>query len=82
MGSEMCIRDRRDKVGGLARTEQYHGFSFDMGGHRFFSKSSVVNACLLYTSDAADDLLRVDLGGRRTIKNKKPLTDDQPEQKS
>src|SRR5665811_777150 len=24
--------------------------------------------CLLYTSDAADDLTRVDLGGRRTIK--------------
>ena len=32
--------------------------------------------CLLYTSDAADDLPRVDLGGRRVIKNKKPLTDD------
>ena len=28
-------------------------------------------ACLLYTSDAADDLLCVDLGGRRIIKNKK-----------
>src|SRR5665254_5721 len=27
-----------------------------------------VNACLLYTSDAADDLTRVDLGGRRIIK--------------
>src|SRR5450756_1826719 len=27
-------------------------------------------ACLLYTSDAADDLLCVDLGGRRIIKKK------------
>ena len=27
--------------------------------------------CLLYTSDAADDLLCVDLGGRRTLKKKK-----------
>ena len=27
--------------------------------------------CLLYTSDAADDSLRVDLGGRRIIKKKK-----------
>ena len=26
--------------------------------------------CLLYTSDAADDLLCVDLGGRRIIKKK------------
>ena len=28
------------------------------------------NVCLLYTSDAADDSLRVDLGGRRIIKKK------------
>ena len=28
-------------------------------------------ACLLYTSDAADDLLCVDLGGSRIIKKKK-----------
>ena len=27
--------------------------------------------CLLYTSDAADDLLCVDLGGRRIIKKKR-----------
>src|SRR5665811_265667 len=30
--------------------------------------------CLLYTSDAADDLTRVDLGGRRIIKKKKKKT--------
>src|SRR5665811_1079683 len=30
-----------------------------------------VHTCLLYTSDAADDLTRVDLGGRRIIKEKK-----------
>src|SRR5665811_2346195 len=30
-----------------------------------------VPVCLLYTSDAADDLTRVDLGGRRIIKKKK-----------
>src|SRR5665811_284224 len=29
-----------------------------------------LKACLLYTSDAADDLTRVDLGGRRIIKKK------------
>ena len=27
-----------------------------------------LHSCLLYTSDAADDSLRVDLGGRRIIK--------------
>ena len=29
------------------------------------------STCLLYTSDAADDLLCVDLGGRRIITKKK-----------
>src|SRR5680860_1753016 len=31
----------------------------------------IYSLCLLYTSDAADDLLCVDLGGRRIIKKKK-----------
>ena len=31
-------------------------------------------SCLLYTSDAADDLLCVDLGGRRIIKKKIEIT--------
>ena len=34
--------------------------------------SADCTACLLYTSDAADDLLRVDLGGPRLIKKKTP----------
>ena len=33
--------------------------------------------CLLYTSDAADDPLCVDLGGRRIIKKKKQNTHEQ-----
>ena len=32
------------------------------------SRSGITMTCLLYTSDAADDSLRVDLGGRRIIK--------------
>src|SRR5680860_1853024 len=35
------------------------------------AKRYMVYTCLLYTSDAADDLLCVDLGGRRIIKKKK-----------
>ncbi len=31
------------------------------------------NNCLLYTSDAADDLIGVDLGGRRIIKKKRVI---------
>src|SRR5665213_4278491 len=40
---------------------------FQMHGH-FHSPYEGANSCLLYTSDAADDLLCVDLGGRRIIK--------------
>lgn len=29
-------------VGGLARTEEYGGFRFDIGGHRFFTKSDEI----------------------------------------
>ena len=29
-------------VGGLARTEQYKGYGFDIGGHRFFTKVSLI----------------------------------------
>ena len=36
-----------------------------------FPAIGVCDGCLLYTSDAADDLLCVDLGGRRHIKKKK-----------
>ena len=34
---------------------------------------ALANACLLYTSDAADERSSVDLGGRRIIKKKNPL---------
>ena len=40
-------------------------------GARLVIVISQNNCCLLYTSDAADDLLCVDLGGRRIIKKKK-----------
>ena len=37
------VIEKADKVGGLARTEDYKGFYFDMGGHRFFTKVDAVN---------------------------------------
>src|SRR5271166_5961686 len=30
-------------VGGISRTDSYKGYRFDIGGHRFFSKSDEVN---------------------------------------
>ena len=37
------VLEQRDKVGGLARTETYKGNYFDMGGHRFYTKSRAVS---------------------------------------
>ena len=42
-------------VGGLSRTVTYKGFGFDIGGHRFFSKSDEVEK--LWTEILPDDLL-------------------------
>jgi protoporphyrinogen oxidase len=42
-------------VGGISRTAQYKGFLFDIGGHRFFSKSKQVED--LWTEILPDDLL-------------------------
>src|SRR5205809_6727660 len=42
-------------VGGIARTAQYKGFRFDIGGHRFFSKSKEVED--FWTEILPDDML-------------------------
>ena len=47
----------------------------DRVGGNVTTKLATVVACLLYTSDAADERSSVDLGGRRIIK-KKTNTDD------
>ena len=41
------------------------------GAFELVKPDQVAWPCLLYTSDAADDLLCVDLGGRRILKKKK-----------
>jgi protoporphyrinogen oxidase len=42
-------------VGGISRTENYKGFHFDIGGHRFFSKSNDVED--FWTEILGDELL-------------------------
>jgi protoporphyrinogen oxidase len=37
-GVRPLVLEKSDKVGGIARTELYHGYRFDIGGHRFFTK--------------------------------------------
>ncbi len=42
-------------VGGISKTVQYKGFHFDIGGHRFFSKSNVIEN--LWTELLPNDML-------------------------
>lgn len=38
------VLEKSDMVGGIARTASYKGYRFDIGGHRFFTKVSAVEA--------------------------------------
>jgi protoporphyrinogen oxidase len=39
----VIVFESTDQVGGIAKTEVRDGFRFDLGGHRFFTKSKEVN---------------------------------------
>ena len=69
VGSEMCIRDSSDD---RAAGRRVHGTELHVDRKLVpvGMKAAQVQPCLLYTSDAADDLLCVDPGGRRIIKQK------------
>ncbi|MGE0408983.1 MAG: NAD(P)/FAD-dependent oxidoreductase [Amphiplicatus sp.] len=54
-GRRPIVFEASDKVGGIARTEIYKGFRFDIGGHRFFTKVPEVEA--LWREICGDDLL-------------------------
>lgn len=41
-GMRPIVVEKQDHVGGLARTANYKGYHFDMGGHRFFTKAREV----------------------------------------
>jgi protoporphyrinogen oxidase len=43
LGLKASLLEAAAQVGGLSRTENYRGFRFDIGGHRFFSKVPLIN---------------------------------------
>jgi protoporphyrinogen oxidase len=43
-GASVCVVEADSQVGGLARTCRYKEYSFDIGGHRFFTKFQPVQA--------------------------------------
>ncbi|MEE9384311.1 MAG: NAD(P)/FAD-dependent oxidoreductase [Nannocystaceae bacterium] len=54
-GQRPLVIEKLAIVGGIARTESYRGFCFDMGGHRFFTKSEEVKQ--IWQEILADDFL-------------------------
>mgnify|MGYP003381673998 CR=1 FL=1 len=76
----MCIRDRHHADQGTPATTRTSGPFRCPDPVAQPHAARRPHACLLYTSDAADERSSVDLGGRRIIKKKKPVekakTDD------
>jgi protoporphyrinogen oxidase len=62
------VLEKLDKVGGIARTENYKGYHFDMGGHRFFTKSAEVER--FWHEMLGDDFLHRPRLSRIYYKNK------------
>jgi protoporphyrinogen oxidase len=55
-GHPVIVLESTDQVGGIARTEVREGYRFDLGGHRFFTKSREVDA--LWHEVLGDEFLR------------------------
>ena len=56
LGRSVVVLEKLPIVGGLARTEDYKGFCFDIGGHRFFTKVEEVDR--LWHEVLGEDFLR------------------------
>jgi protoporphyrinogen oxidase len=55
-GREVAVIEQdQEYVGGISRTVRYKGYLFDIGGHRFFSKSAEIVA--LWNEILPDDFL-------------------------
>ena len=54
-GTPCVVLEQDTVVGGLARTVEYKGFRFDIGGHRFYTKVSLVQQ--IWRDVLGDDLL-------------------------
>src|SRR5688500_7126444 len=56
-GVRVTVLEADDVVGGIARTVEYRGYRFDIGGHRFFTKIAPVEA--LWRELLADELIKL-----------------------
>ncbi len=56
-GIQPLVLEKSNWVGGIARTEIYKGYRFDIGGHRFYTKVEEVQQ--LWQEVLADEFIRV-----------------------
>lgn len=56
-GVRPIVLEADNKVGGIARTEVYKGYRFDIGGHRFFTKVGEVDR--LWQEILGDEFIKV-----------------------
>jgi len=58
VGCTPLVFEQGHIVGGIARTHEHNGYRFDLGGHRFFTRSHDIDR--LWQQMLGDDLLTVD----------------------
>ena len=56
-GIRPIVLEKADMVGGIARTETFKGYLFDIGGHRFFTKNQKINR--LWAEILGQDFVKV-----------------------
>jgi len=56
-GIAVTVVEADETVGGISRTVEYHGYRFDIGGHRFFTKIEPVQA--LWEEILGDEFISV-----------------------
>ena len=67
-GYDVTVLEGTNEIGGISKTAQYKGYRFDIGGHRFFTKITPVQA--LWEELLADEFIdvprlsRIHYGGR------------------
>ena len=54
-GRDIVVFEKDSLVGGISKTLEYKGYRFDLGGHRFFTKSKEVNE--LWETTIGEDFL-------------------------
>jgi protoporphyrinogen oxidase len=67
-GFNAVVLEKTEKVGGIARTENFNGYYFDVGGHRFFTKIEEIRKT--WQETLGDDLIRVNRKSRIHYKDR------------